>query len=143
MTEIIVGTTITVILTVSGFLVKFLYMTPVREFRKVKGNIAGDLEFYANVYCNPGSTALEERRKDSDALRRLATDLTACIQQLPNRTLLRRLFDLPSHEDIREASSSLIALSNGLGQAPDGSTFQLVEANERSAEIVRRYLRIK
>lgn len=142
MIELIFALSIPILASIAGYLVSTIYVPPVTEFRKIKGDIAGNLKYYSNVYTSPGLLSDSLIREASSALRRHGTDLISCIQQLPSGRLLRRIFQIPSHEEIRKASSCLIGLSNGLGKAPDQAVFQLIEINEKRAEEVRTLLGI-
>lgn len=97
-----------------------LVIEPVQDLRKTIGFISHALIERANVIHNPGVAAQEVMDEASNHLRSLSSQLQSHLYLVPKYALTARLFRLPSLAEIREASSALIGLSNGLyRQSPD------------------------
>ncbi|MCH9032235.1 MAG: hypothetical protein IIB00_08260 [candidate division Zixibacteria bacterium] len=132
----------------AGYLIRQIYIEPVKRFRLIKEDIAGALEYYANVYSNPivinpELEFPENYSQASASIRKLGTELKACIQELPDNKLVRFVFGLPSHELIREASKNLIGISNGMSCNSDNMVFRLIDMNHKRRDEIREFLRIK
>lgn len=152
MDEILVSTVVSAvvsaIITATLFLINWKYIESVRKFERVRLDIAGALEYYANVYSNPivinpELEFPENYSQASASIRKLGTDLRACIQQLSNNKFVRKVSRLPSHDHIKKASASLIGLSNGLSCTADNMVFGLIDTNHKRRDEIRELLRIK
>lgn len=141
--EIILLLSIPVLPTLAGFYVLIVYGEPIKTYKQLKGDIAKSLDFYANIYSNPGYAPKETLLEAYNKLRDLATQLTSSRQQLPELWVLRKLFGLPIHTDMKEAHSCLIGLSNGVFNAPGNAMSALMDINQKRADDVRRLLNIK
>ena len=141
--ETVVSLSIPAILAVAGYLLRRKYIDPVNDYRKLRREIASSLIYYANLISNPGSAQKEVLMEASNALRLHASNLSSCLQVLPTAGILRFLFRIPSHNDLKEASRELIGLSNGVFGTRDDLVLRLIEFNERRVENVRILLRIK
>lgn len=120
-----------------------MYVDPVKDFRKIKGEVAGQLYFYANLFSNPGSASSEDLTIASESLRKLGADLNSCVQQLPRWKIIRTLFELPSEIEIKEAITPITGLSNGVFKTTEHGMFILADKNKERVEKVKELLRIR
>jgi hypothetical protein len=110
-----------------GFLM--LVLEPVREQRRLIGEVANALLFYANVMpmesmewggqvytVGAERDELEEARK---ALRELAGRLRGSLWSIPFYDLLALTGFVPKLADVLEASNQLVGWSNSLGRGRD------------------------
>ena len=120
-----------VIVFVSGQIVVKFFIEPIYNLRKLIGEIAFSLDFYANqIYGDHPKTteAREVYRKQACQLRE------SCYLILYYDFISLRISSFPPKENLEKASSLLIGLSNKCGTQPAGI--------EHSPEI-KELLRIK
>jgi hypothetical protein len=124
---ILVGVTVFV----CGQIVVKFFIEPVHELRKLIGEIAFSLNFYANqIYGNYSKT--EEAK---EVYRKQACQLRGIVHLIIGYEFISGgLYALPPKKDLERASSLLIGLSNECGQKPAG--------NDRSSEI-RKLLQVE
>jgi hypothetical protein len=96
-----------------------LVLEPIQEQKKLIGEVAHALLFYANVvHLDTSGPPDEQRRKELDeariALRRLAGRLRASLWTVPFYDTLARLGRVTRKEDVLEASDQLVGWSNSL-----------------------------
>jgi hypothetical protein len=91
-----------------------LALGPVSELRALIGEIADDLLFYSNVYCNPGTGPDEIASECSRVLRQRASQLSARVHGVPFYDLCARLGLIPSLSSVVTARNGLIFLSNSV-----------------------------
>ena len=83
--------------------------------KKDIGNVAYSILQYSNVYGNTEVITDKETLKEiQEELRSLASNLLRCISVIPYYSKTRKIFSLPTEEEIEEAITCLIALSNSL-----------------------------
>ncbi|MEH2463089.1 hypothetical protein [Nostoc sp.] len=121
-----------------GQLVLKLVIEPIQEFRKTLADIAFALIEYANIYSNPGHAGNELENKASLKLRKLSSRLNAQMYLIPAYTTISKLFRLPSKDNLVEAASDIIGLSNGVFKSP----IDLVNTNLERAKRIRTRLGI-
>lgn len=134
------ATLITVFLTVvTGFITYVLgqlamkvVIEPVQEMKKTIGRIAHALVEHANVVGNPGIGTDESMRETSKYLRQLSSELQAHLYLVPRYAMTARLFTLPPHEKVLEASGNLIGLSNSVFRADN----RVYDANAKRVEAI-------
>lgn len=101
---------------VSQFVQNFI-LKPIQEYKKTIAQIDNELKFYANIILSPGQweneKELEKYKNCSQRLRILSCDLEVSRKQLLFRFRRKDKF-------IKDASSLLIGLSNGLGKTAPG-----------------------
>ena len=107
---VLVGVSVYVI---GQILAKF-FIEPIHEQARLIGEIAIDLIFYANVYCNPGGSAPEKMDEASEVLRQKASLLRAKTHAVPWYVLFEVMRFAPKLSDIIKASGDLIGLSNSV-----------------------------
>lgn len=107
---IIAGVTVYVI----GQLIIKLIVDPVQAFKSTVGEISIALINNANVYANPGVQSPERNNEASREFRLLASILSARVNLIPKYEWTAKAFSLPSKDQIHEAKSKLIMLSNNL-----------------------------
>lgn len=114
---------LTVVITVlSGVLVfvisewlKEIWLTPLQNYKKLRGKVSKSLTMYACYYHNPVDIAdhdnklPDDYKTASEELRMLASELRAFIE-----TLSWCKWGIPSKKDLYEASACLIGLSNSI-----------------------------
>jgi len=111
-----------------GQLVLKLVIEPVQELRKTIGLISHALIEHANVFSNPVGGEMEALHKTSSSLRSLSSQLQSHLYLMPKYYLTAYIFRLPSHKQIRDASSALIGLSNSIFRPSPGENFYKVNA---------------
>lgn len=99
---------------VLGQVVVKLVIEPVQEFKKTIGKVAHALVMRANVTSNPGVGTSDVLDSTSEELRTLSSDLHTHLRLIPYFSLSAKIFGLPSQQEVLQASSSLIGLSNGV-----------------------------
>ena len=106
-----------VIVFAGGQIVVKFVIEPVQELRKLIGEIAFSLSFYANQ-IHGNSTKTEEAR---EIFRNQACQLRKFLRLIVFYEFIScGLKALPPKEDLEQASSCLIGLSNDCGQGPTG-----------------------
>ncbi|WP_438445880.1 hypothetical protein [Gorillibacterium sp. sgz5001074] len=152
----IITSTLTVI---SGLIVFFFsqiilkyIIEPLSDFRKLRSQISVQLVYYANIYSNQ-FTYNEENARDeklvnrldevSITFRKLASELIGISNTIPYYNLFTILRIIPSRNNIKNASSNLIGLSNSIWKFGSNDEDSNLRYNkERKNEIVR-LLKIK
>ncbi|HEX8638403.1 MAG TPA: hypothetical protein VF692_10095 [Pyrinomonadaceae bacterium] len=104
---------------VIGQFVQRFILEPIQEQRKIIGEIAFSLLFHANVSdmsmrANKGLVQLEEPNETVKTLRSLAGRLRATLHTIPFYNFFSRLKFVPSEDDIKSASQSMVGWSNSI-----------------------------
>lgn len=97
-----------------GYILAAFVGGPIRAYWGLKGEIARSLVFYANadsVQHVGDPLAVEAEKK----LRDLASTLTGIANEIPAYGLWAMLRVVPAPQDLEDARSNLIGLSNGIG----------------------------
>jgi len=102
---------------VLGQLVVKLVIEPVQDMRKTIGLISHALIEHASIYHNPGVPTQDAMNETSRELRKLSSQLQAHLFLVPRYGVISRIFGLPLHASVLEASSALIGLSNSVFNA--------------------------
>ena len=147
MKEIILSAGITAILGIFAFLFSQIYFKSIVRFKELKARTVHALVYYENVYHNPIDLAkMPDRKlpegyeKASDELRKLAADWIALIEL---RTKPR--FFIPRNSKLREVSSNLIRLCNGMTypyNSINSIDYYRIENNIKSVTNIKRLLKI-
>ena len=142
---------LTILITVlSGVLVfaisewlKEIWLTPLQNYKKLRGKVSRSLTMYACYYHNPVDIADHDDKLPDDykaaaeGLRMLASELRAFIE-----TLSWCKFGIPSKGDLYDASAHLIGLSNSM-MVPYNSHFdRRLDNTIENENRVKRLLRI-
>lgn len=106
-------------LTILGGLIIFLFsqivskffIDPIHEQKKIIGEIADKLIFYANVYANTTLTH-PDKEKAHGEFRKLATALQSKTQVIPWYDFLAGIGMVKHKENINSATKELIRISN-------------------------------
>jgi hypothetical protein len=115
------------------FLVGFV-VDPLRNLKERIGDVEAALIFHANIYMNADAVLPEARADTSNQLRRAASDLLRALM-LVNSDFMLRFLRLPPRNDVDEAASLLIGLSNSV-------VGRSAEENERRRREIRTKLDI-
>jgi len=117
-----------VVVFVAGQILQRFVLEPIQEQRRLIGEVAHALLFYANrgpAGVQLGTFTLEDLRETSRHLRDLAGRLRSSIFYIPLYDTVARLVDsVPMREDALEAATQLVGWSNGLyheRSGPDNS----------------------
>lgn len=121
-----------------GQLALKLFIEPIQEFRRTVADVSLALIEYANIYANPGVSSEDIGKRVSEELRKLSARLNALVYLLPLYNYTSKLFGLPSKDNVVNAASDLIGLSNGVFK----SAANLVDSNLERAERIRKRLGI-
>lgn len=113
------------------------WLSHLREYRKLKADIAFYLVKYANAYSNAEILDRETTKEVADALREQAARVSAFIETRP---LI--CWGVPQNERLKEASSSLIGLSNGT-YATNKQVYDSVEFMDRQVQKIKKLLKLK
>ncbi len=122
---------------VLGQIAVTLWLEPISQQRRLIGEIAVALTVYGNTFGGSSGVGKERVEKASDAFRELAGRLRGSSRALWAYPVWERVGWARSRGDIREASRSLIGLSNG--GLSDGGAMD----NAKRSEEVRRHLAIE
>jgi len=125
---------------VIAFLLGRLFVVPIRRLRRLIGEIADSLVFYANVYCSPGFTPQAKSDEASEALRHQAHQLRNSTYEIPWYPLWESLKIVRKRTEIEEASEELMGLAksvNGGMEVSGGENSRKRERVEKLLGIVR------
>lgn len=134
-----------VVYTLSQIMSKFL-IDPIHEQKRVIGEIADALIYYANIYANPGIGPREELDKASDKLRQLSTLLQSKTHMITWYRLFQKIKVVHKSSSIEGASKELIALSNLIHVRPGqetGITANIGILNVERADKIKKLLKLK
>lgn len=95
-----------------GHTVVKLGVEPVQEMSELRGQVAEDLTYYANKTTSPGAASGQERIEVGNAYREKASLLSAKAYKIPCYGFWGFFGLVPDIEDVKEARSDLIGLSN-------------------------------
>ena len=130
----------TLIFVVGQLLSRFV-IEPIHEQRKLIGEIADAVIFYANAYLTSDLTSIDaEERKRLDTAqqryRQLATLLRSRTHLIPAYSLLEKLKLVRRQTAVRQASSELIGLSNEVFSTSEHRFNSRIRRKERLAELL-------
>jgi len=143
---------LTIIVTVlSGVLVfaisewlKEIWLTPLQEYKKIRGKVSYMLTVYACYYSNPVDIAETDNKLPDDyenaakELRKSAAELRAFIE-----TLSWLKIGIPKKEVIYDATANLIGISNGLQTPYKVKDFsRMADHNRQNADTIKNLLKI-
>lgn len=126
------------ILMVVGFLLGRFFVVPIRSLRRLIGEIADSLVFYANVYCSPGFAPQAQSDEASEALRHQAYQLRNSTYEIPWYPLWEFSKIVRKKTEIEEASEELM----GLAKSVHGGMGVSGGENSRKRERVEKLLGI-
>ena len=122
---------------------KEIWLTPLQNYKKLRGDVSKALTMHARYYYNPVDIAdhdnklPDDYKTASEELRMLASELRAFIE-----TLSWCKFGIPSKGDLYDASAHLIGLSNSM-MVPYNSHFdRRLDNTIENENRVKRLLRI-
>lgn len=99
---------------VAGQVALKILIEPVHMMKNTISEISHDLILYANIYANPKALGIDEHQDNAlKKFRMLSSKLQADMALIPAYKWICKFFGLPTIQNIRIASSSLIGLSNG------------------------------
>ena len=138
--EIVLASSLTIIggvfIYVLGQIISKFFIEPIHGQRKVIGEVADALIYYANIYTNPNIMS-GRTNEASDRIRELATLLQSKTQFIPKYGFFEKLGIVIKRPSIYVASRNLIGLSNSMGRS-------LASARDSSSRVdsIRSALRI-
>jgi hypothetical protein len=103
-----------VIVYVAGQFVHKFFLEPIQEQRRLIGEVAFVIVFYANI--DRELSTPEERAEAKKVIRKLASQFRATLWTIPLYRLFAFLRFVPKRDAVMKASSGLIGFSNSLGQ---------------------------
>lgn len=122
-----------------GEILKEHWLEPYHQYKKLKGEIAFALVYYANYYSNPvllsqaSDKEIDKRKSISDELRSLSGRLHATAE---TRAFIA--VGIPKREKLRKAARYLMGISNGLFTVNDAH----FDDNVKRAYYIRKMLKI-
>jgi hypothetical protein len=123
-----------VLVYVLGQLLQKLFIEPIQDQRRIIGEVAFAIAFYANVSGEPiDELELGEKRKAKEEIRKLASQLRSTLATIPCYFLLVRLKIVRPIDAVMEASANLIGFSNSLG---DVTSYDKREAVAKALNIM-------
>jgi hypothetical protein len=145
-TKILVTSSLTIIggvfIFATGQILSKFIIEPIHEQKRIIGEIADALVFYANVYGNPGVCPPKEMEETSKRLRQLATLLHSKSHIVPKYEWLEKLKFVPASAAIQAASRELIGLSNSVfGRV--GDQIGVALENNNRADRIKKALDLK
>lgn len=132
-----------VLVYVSGQILSKFFIEPIHEQRRIIGEIADALIYYANIYMNPGSGSQEKMVSASEKLRQLATLLQSKTHLIPHYSFFEKVKIVHKSSDIESASGALIGLSNSIPIPPDGNKREAVKDNKEFREEICKLLNLR
>lgn len=122
--KIFLTSSLTIIGGVTVYALSQIVVGPIFEQRKIIGEIADALIFYANVYSSriPGLTSKDKIDAASKRLRQLAALLQSKTHLIPWYGVFERLRIVHKSAAIEDASTALIGLSNSVGDSSPQSS---------------------
>ena len=104
-------------------------LRPIQEYKILKAKVAKQLVLYAQYYANPApNTDVEKYPRwsaASDEIRELAAEVAAFTEIKPRRWFV--FYAIPKKQDLLEASSNLIGLSNAFFTTGNFETHSRIE----------------
>lgn len=120
---------------VFGQILSKFFIEPIYEQKKVIGQIAHFLIFYAGQISSPGRDDIDGiRTKASDQFRQLSCELKAKTYSIPLYRLWSFIGFIIKKEKIKECHADLIFISNSLF---NGKSNEIREARERIKKILK------
>jgi len=100
------------------------FLDPVSQLRKLIGEIAYSLDYYANVDFRDLEASKEARQK----YRHQACHMRELLYQIPCYIFFEKVHILPMRRHVEQASRHMIGLSNndGTGEKPDMTIMRLL-----------------
>ncbi|MBA3872320.1 MAG: hypothetical protein H0X30_24520 [Anaerolineae bacterium] len=115
-----------VVVYVVGQFIQHFLLEPIQEQRKVIGDVAFAIVFYANAGIIFTEEDIATKQKDKAEIRKLASQLRATLYTVPFYSVLAFLRIVPKRNALMKASGSLIGFSNSLGEPHSSKTTELV-----------------
>lgn len=131
-----------VVVYVAGQIISKFFIEPIHEQKKIVGEIADALIFYANVYYNPGTGSKKKMNEASERLRQLATLLHSKTHLIPWYKFFEKTRVVLKSPSIEEASTKLIGLSNSINIPPNIATKVALKNSER-ADKIKKLLKLR
>ena len=121
---------------------KFIFDS-ILEQKKVIGEIANSLIFYANVYTNVMSKEEALCREALEKFRKLASSLTSSIHTIPSYSIISKTKIIVDKSIIVSVIKELIGLSNGcLGLINGQHSPIVIRNNQECVTNIKRLLKI-
>lgn len=143
MNNIVTGIAVGTIVFVLGQYFLKLVLEPAVELRRAIATVAAALTEHANLYGNAGAMGEElsvPGREAAKDVRRLAAHLRSLDSVVAGHGAMRCILGLPPRNDLIEATSELIGLSNSFPGVPvDPGQGHI---NIKTAKTIERLLRI-
>ena len=129
-----------VLIYILGQITMKLVIEPILDLRKLRGEIADALFFYANIYFNPQISAPEETQAAGKAFRQQASQLMARSFAIPGYWVWSLFCLVPKQLDVTEASRLLTGLSNGVLEPHDAKSG---DDNQKRAKRIKELLKLE
>ena len=97
-----------------GQIISRFVIDPIHEQKKVIGEIADALVFYANYYSNPGTGSKEKMDEASERLRQLSALLRSRTNLIPCHGVFEKTRIVVSSSAAHESAAELMGLSNSI-----------------------------
>ena len=126
---------------VIGQIISKFVIEPIHEQKKLIGEIADSLIFYAYVYANPGLAERNLMDEASNKFRQQATLLQSKTHLIPLYSFFSCLGVVVNRSNIEKAASNLIGLSNSVYRV--SSIDDIAGRNLDRADEIKTLLRLK
>jgi len=129
---------------VIGQIIQKFFIDPIHDQKKIIGDIADNLIFYAQIYANPAKETSDKYNEASKKIRELSSKLSSKTYLIPAYKYLTLFKVVKDINKIKEASRSLICISNRVyenGATKDGINLGI--KNSEEADKISELLNIK
>jgi hypothetical protein len=130
------------IFTIGQMTSKFL-IEPIHEQKRIIGEIADAIIYYANIYTSPGLSSKEEQDEASNKFRQLATFLQSKTHMIPFYRALRMCGFVHKAPAIDEVTKLLIGISNTMHPSPENSPSGYGEFNSKRRDEIKKLLDLR
>lgn len=128
----------------SQFLLR-LVLEPIIKYKKTIAKIDNKLKFYSNIICNPSLAKgglFNDYFEAKNVLRELSCELESNYKTIPFKLVLIFMNLILSRENISDAATDLIWLSNTVGQQDETGTINIPILSSEKMETIRGNLKI-
>ncbi|HLC50176.1 MAG TPA: hypothetical protein VJI97_02005 [Candidatus Nanoarchaeia archaeon] len=132
----ILTASLTILVAVILFILNELTLKPISEMRKLIGEVAYHLMYFAKYYANPTKSNLEQQIGVGNELRDMASKLYAYSVSISPKAyyFLRWFRKMPTLTDIQKSVSELIFISNSVTQ---GKPIEIHNSRKKIEKLLR------
>ena len=132
-----------IVIYTSGQIISRFIIDPIHEQKRIIGEIADALIYYANVYNTPGMWSDEKMDLVREKFRQLATLLQSKTHLVPFYCFFVKYKMVTNAKAIYKSSENLILLSNSVHNPPNVIAGNTGQQNNQVAEEIKKLLNLK